>query len=595
MIVVLGVIGIGIGVGTLVGLGPASILAGLTALVLALASFGGSLRADLIMLARFTPLMIIATVVPRLLAPTYPWVAIGLVVVLVFVAGLLPSRGPRYKSFGMGLGLGTVLAYGMVLNGDARPGQVVLAAFTAVAIVVVIRVAAGARDPAGPVRKQAAAVLTDVEPQGGAAYVTWLRDRPVRWVGDVITAGLAYRSARSSAWSGLPGHEPLTDDEQAALDERGEAVAAMVSERVLSPESRASGEAAEWPDGSASWTALRRAASAALERDESRVVLSSRARSTFERAAVAAPLSWRSETLRHAIRSSLGMAGVLVLAHLTMDLGDPLLPTLLSTAFSVLQISWTESLVKARQRILGVLAGAAVTLLAVELLPSNVLLPVAVVALLVAFWFLTSNPVVANACFVLMSVGLNAGSRGLDPERTLVEYTLLVLAAVAIAVFFAFAVVPAIRPTSLRERSEAALAAHAALLDALSSASDESARVGAIRILRDADRTAADLRAALRAGDEADGRGRAAADALADALQSLGALAVLTAARSQPVASDELVRGAIVLRSRSVGHRDRAATADESSGHDHGARGGVAWIAPLAELAVTRFDEAMTR
>ena len=594
MIVVLGVIGIGIGVGTLVGLGPASILAGLTALVLALASFGGSLRADLIMLARFTPLMIIATVVPRLLAPTYPWVAIGLVVVLVFVAGLLPSRGPRYKSFGMGLGLGTVLAYGMVLNGDARPGQVVLAAFTAVAIVVVIRVAAGARDPAGPCasRRQPSSPMSSrrgVRPTSRGCAT-------VRCDGSATSSPPgSHTDCAPSAWSGLPGHEPLTDDEQAALDERGEAVAAMVSERVLSPESRASGEAAEWPDGSASWTALRRAASAALERDESRVVLSSRARSTFERAAVAAPLSWRSETLRHAIRSSLGMAGVLVLAHLTMDLGDPLLPTLLSTAFSVLQISWTESLVKARQRILGVLAGAAVTLLAVELLPSNVLLPVAVVALLVAFWFLTSNPVVANACFVLMSVGLNAGSRGLDPERTLVEYTLLVLAAVAIAVFFAFAVVPAIRPTSLRERSEAALAAHAALLDALSSASDESARVGAIRILRDADRTAADLRAALRAGDEADGRGRAAADALADALQSLGALAVLTAARSQPVASDELVRGAIVLRSRSVGHRDRAATADESSGHDHGARGGVAWIAPLAELAVTRFDEAMTR
>ncbi len=451
MVVVLGVIALGAGAGALAGLGAASILAGLTALVLAFVSFGGSLRADLVMVARFAPVMVLATTVPRLLTPHHPWIAIAVAVFFVFVAGLLPALGPRHRGFGMGLGLGTTLSYAMVLQGSVEGWQVVLAAVVAVAVIVVVRLIAGIADPSGPVRSQAAAVLTADDPAVAATYAAWLRDRPVRWLGEVITAGLAYRIARSSVWTAHPARQPMPADEKHALDEAAAHIAALVRQKSPTEPPTPIDTESE----SVAWAALRSVQEAAVTRDTTRVDVERKVIAEFERATLATPLSWQSETLRHALRSAVGMLGVLALAHATVGSNDPLLPTLLTTAFSVLQVSWSSSFAKARQRLVGVAGGAALTFLALKVLPSQALLATAVVALVVAFWFLTSRPVVANGAFVMMSVGLNAGTRGLDPVHTLVEYALLVLAAVAIAVFFGFAAIPAIRPTSARRRNEA--------------------------------------------------------------------------------------------------------------------------------------------
>jgi hypothetical protein len=83
------------GLGYLVGLGSAAILAGLTAMFCLMAAFGGSLAADLRLLAWFGPVLVVASGGVRLLSEYAPWVAVGLLVVIVFVACLLPVLGPR--------------------------------------------------------------------------------------------------------------------------------------------------------------------------------------------------------------------------------------------------------------------------------------------------------------------------------------------------------------------------------------------------------------------------------------------------------------------------------------------------------------------
>ena len=131
-------------------------------------------------------------------------------------------------------------------------------------------------------------------------------------------------------------------------------------------------------------------------------------------------LSWRSTQLRHAVRCAFGVLVALVVASLRP--GDPLTVPFLMTTFAIMQPEWRDTLAKAVQRVVGVLAGAVVLAAVIRFLPTSALVPVAVLALLVGFWFMRSRPVVFNGCIVLMSVGLNATTRQLDPADVLVEY-----------------------------------------------------------------------------------------------------------------------------------------------------------------------------
>lgn len=121
-------------------------------------------------------------------------------------------------------------------------------------------------------------------------------------------------------------------------------------------------------------------------------------------------------------------------------------------AFAILQISWTESLFKAKQRLLGVTGGALVLSLALWLLPSSLLLPFAALAAFTGLWMMASNQVLSIGSFVVVSVGMNVVSRGLDPARTRIEYILLLFTGVAIGLLIGFAVVPHLRPKRVDER-----------------------------------------------------------------------------------------------------------------------------------------------
>lgn len=135
-----------------------------------------------------------------------------------------------------------------------------------------------------------------------------------------------------------------------------------------------------------------------------------------------------------------------------------------TASFAILQISWTQSLFKAKQRILGVTGGVAVMAVALWLLPASWLLPFSLLAALAGLWLIASNQVLSIGSFVVVSVGMNVVSRGLDPTRTLVEYLLLLFAGVAIGLLLGFAVVPHLRPDRVEERVRLAKAATVDLL-----------------------------------------------------------------------------------------------------------------------------------
>ena len=89
------VIAVTAGLRVLVGLGAAAVLAALSAMFWLMASFGGTLRADLRLLAWFGPLLVVAVGGLKSLAAVAPWL-IAMVVLIVLGVGLLPVLGARF-------------------------------------------------------------------------------------------------------------------------------------------------------------------------------------------------------------------------------------------------------------------------------------------------------------------------------------------------------------------------------------------------------------------------------------------------------------------------------------------------------------------
>jgi uncharacterized membrane protein YccC len=149
--------------------------------------------------------------------------------------------------------------------------------------------------------------------------------------------------------------------------------------------------------------------------------------------------------------------------------GDPLTVSFLMTTFSIMQPEWRDTLTKAWQRVGGALAGAAALALVLWLLPQSALLPIALVALLIGFPFMQTQPMLFNGCMVFLSVGMNASTRHLDPVSTLIEYVLLMAAAVVIGLVFGFVAVPGVPRPPVSERLADATAELQRLLRMVSS------------------------------------------------------------------------------------------------------------------------------
>ncbi len=458
IVVVVVVMGGAILISAALGLGAGTIIAGFTAIFFTLGVGGGSLRADLRKVAWYGPLTALSATLPHILAGYSYGAALALVCVIIFVAGLLPGLGRNYAQAGLGLGLATVL--GFALQADlGSPGQSVAAAFVGVGFVVVLRILMKVRDPSDVTRQLAAGTLTEAEPGFEQAYTMWLRDKPVRWLGETLQVAVGYRTIRSVMEAG----------DAAAADLRAQQVAAVVATREPDEPLPSTGDPAGGTSPGASTLdralrALDRIEEVARRRDTTQVPDAAVTRRAFAVASLRSSLTWRSQILRHALRTALGVLLTFLLAWATVGPRDPLVTSMATASFAILQISWTESLLKAKQRLLGVAGGAALMAAALWILPQHWLLPFSLLAALAGLWLIASNQVLSIGSFVIVSVGMNVTGRGLDPTRTLLEYVVLLFAGVAVGLLVGFAVVPHLRPARIDERVRHAREAAADLL-----------------------------------------------------------------------------------------------------------------------------------
>ncbi len=428
------------------GLGAGTVIAGFTAIFFTLGVGGGSLRADLRKVAWYAPLTALSASVPRLVAEHAPLVALAMVCVVIFVAGLLPVLGRNHAQAGLGLGLATVLGFSLQVD-TGSPLQTVAAAFVGVGFVVVLRILLKFRDPSDVTRQMVAETLTEAEPDFEQAYMMWLRDKPVQWLGEALQVAVSYRTIRSL----------LTGDEAAAVDLRAREVAAVVAaqepgERALPADDPSDQVPAGDTAPDRARQALDRIEQIALHRDTTVVDDAGTTRRAFTLASLRSVLTWRSEVFRHALRTAVGVLLTFLVAWTTVGQRDPLVTSMVTAAFAILQVSWTDSLFKAKQRVLGVAGGSALMAVALWILPQQMLLPLSLLAALAGLWLIASNQVLSIGSFVVVSVGMNVVGRDLDPTRTLLEYVVLLFAGVTIGLLIGFAVVPHIRPDPVDKR-----------------------------------------------------------------------------------------------------------------------------------------------
>ena len=471
LVVIVIVVGGTAGIGAALGLGSVTILAGLTALFCFIAANGGPLRADLKLLAAFAPAVVIGGALPRLLGQWSHIAAIAALVIVVFIAALLPVFGTRFVTVGLGLGMASVFGYGFQLTGAASGWQIVAAPAIAVAVVIILRTLLGARDPDKPTRVALAGALTGTSGAAERAARVWLADRPRVWQSRVLGAGARFGATKSV----LNGRQrALPADQAEALGEVLEAASTQMATLAEAVQAKSTPDdlppvirkQAKVPLPGATermvddlWRMVESVHDAVTTRDRSTSDFPRHIIRQILQRELEGAFSWRSAQLRHAIRCALGM--IIALTVASFRPGDPLTVSFLMTTFAIMQPEWRDTLTKAWQRVGGALGGAAVLALVLWLLPQSALLPIALAALLIGFPFMQTQPMLFNGCMVFLSVGLNASTKHLDPVHTLIEYVLLMAGAVAIGLLFGFLAVPGVpRPPVSARLAEATTELH---------------------------------------------------------------------------------------------------------------------------------------
>ncbi|MCM0640617.1 hypothetical protein LJN57_013260 [Cellulomonas sp. zg-Y766] len=517
------------------GAGAAGIIGGLTGMFALVALIGGPLRADLRVAAVMGPLLVVAAAVPRLVAETSrPW-AMVLVVLLTAVAALLPLVGPRFGTAGLGLGMTTMFGYGYAPEGGADHRQVIAAAVAGVVVAVVLRILMGISDPSKPTREQVAAVLVADDPSTATAtaFGTWLTDGRQRWLAQALEGASSYRLALRTAelaTGGGPG-------DVGALQARAQELAARLRARpgrekhaTTSSSSRTSSPArpaaagpssasavVEVPD--APGAALDTVEQALLTRDTTPVRLERDRRHQLQDAVLHPSARLRSVQVRHALRTALAVL-IMLLITSRLQRGDPLVSTALLATFGIMQATWSDTAVKTRNKVVGVVAGALTVAVVLLVVPERYLVLVALVSLCLGLWYITTVPALGSAFMVVVSVGFNAVNRDLDPVTLLLQYVALIACAVLLGVVLGFVVVPGFRPPPLRERVRTAADATATALRA--SSGQGSQGPDEIAMLRDAVRLQDDL---VPDRDRLDDQQLAELDTLRNGLRDLTVLA----------------------------------------------------------------------
>jgi len=470
-------------VAVILGFGAAAILAALTAMFVLIAAFGGPLRSDLRMMAWFGPVFILAVGGAHVLASVSPWGTIPVIVVIVFIAGLLPAFSPRYTTVGLALVLGTLIGFGIRLSGNLP----IISIFGGIAVgfivIALVRFVLGLGDPSLVTRKTIAGVLTDADM--GAIDHAWKTLRaahPEQWMGEALSGAETYRVACLILVSWL---EQLSQSDalrvRSILDEADNDAREMVSlikakkaPTGTSTAQRAGEEiAGELPgDLQVIVPSLRRSLdriyTAALRRDSTPLTIAKVPGTSFWDTSRAL-FSWDSSILRHALRSATAVLVALIIASLNWD--NPLNTTFLTATFVIIQPTQLGTAVNALQRIAAAIFGVCIATGLALIVPPAILLPLAMFALFVALPFMSKNRVIYYAMLAVMKLLLGISTKSLSASTGLLAYLLYIVIAAVIALFF-ITVVPHAEPNAVK-RIQKALAAVRALL--LSISTQESA------------------------------------------------------------------------------------------------------------------------
>lgn len=282
---------------------------------------------------------------------------------------------------------------------------------------------------------------------------------------------------------------------------------------------------------------------ASRQRDQSPADIPRGLRGKIGLAALRAGLRNGSIQVRHALRTAVAVL-LALLVSLILPNGDPLLPTLLVTTFAIVQISWRATLLRTRDRVLGVLAGGVLVVILLLVLPHALLLPMSLVGLAVGMWFITARPAISIAAMLVMSVGLNTGLRHLDPVGVVIQYIALALTAVVIGGVVGFAIIPAWRPRPLPTRVAAAVSRVATVLSALSSAAAHETPKQGLRLLEQAQAATQQL---VPDREQLDAHQQDQLEQLRTTLNDLTATALFAVARNTPGTPGALLHAAEIL------------------------------------------------
>lgn len=199
------------------------------------------------------------------------------------------------------------------------------------------------------------------------------------------------------------------------------------------------------------WQSLERARIASLKRDSTPVTIAKLPGTSFWNTCRAL-FSWDSSILRHALRSSFVVLVALIIASLNW--GNALNSTFLCATFVMIQPTQLGTAANALQRIASAIFGVGIAAGLALFLPPRVLVPLALLALLIAFPFMFRNRVIYYAMLAAMTLLLGFSTKSLSVSTGLLAYLLYIVIAAVIALFFIM-VIPRAEPNAVKRIQKA--------------------------------------------------------------------------------------------------------------------------------------------
>lgn len=438
---------------TLFGAGAVAMIAMMVSLFTFISIIGGSLLADMKTAAVVAPLIFAAATLPRLVSEFNAIAGAVVACVFMLVVVLLPLHDERLGNARMSCGMAVIFSYAMALSDEFNAEQFVVAIAVAVIWPVVLRLIIGARDPDKATRESIASLFDNGEPDLEDALHAWLLGGRKLWQAKVISA--ACRSRGGIHMLRLLG-EP--DGHYDNIIAQYAHAAAQVADQVRAktpdanrqlnlPETHLEGEASRVANQAAD--GLAEANEAAATRPAGTTTRPSR---ESLRATAGKPLlRERKVQIRHAIRTFIGMSIMIALTTALLAPGGSLKASALLCTFAILQSSWHATLAKSKTRIIGVSVGMIASAVLTAVLPAHALLPVAMICMLLGMWFMLSRPTLAYFFMAIMSIGMAVGTRGVDPAAYIVEYLIVIVAAILVGVVGGFVLVRPVPHPTLRE------------------------------------------------------------------------------------------------------------------------------------------------